>query len=452
MPRGRGGLADSLLASHQGEPGSIPSWITPGFFFACGNRAGRCRWSAGFLGDLPFPPPPPPFHFGAAPCSTQSPSSALKTSLLRAAQISSLTLLPGLTHSPFHCLCAQGDQLVGSLSVGDWFGRGFMGSEPTRAKRGKAIMEQCRNVRAGETGDPRENPLTSGHRPDRFTRTKIREWLHPTGIRTRFALEGGNDKQGGLPHRGPIEAVEVVTSDCSRRLDMAFLVGGNLRGGGNGMRGRGKREVPEKTYRPAASSYTFRKSENPCVTAGNRTRFALPTILGFLSGLLNTTADLPWRSRLVNDRSGLREALVTRLTERSGKLGNALDSGGPGFDYRSESDLISVLRVTVKHSKRHVTRPRINKYGMQWCGGRENPEKTPSFKLRKSGHTVRERAISVEFTCSEYWDMAMAMGASSGQDPCILHASNVRRKLYWEHPDNYPQSTQTHGSLYPRCR
>ncbi|KAJ8869500.1 hypothetical protein PR048_028491 [Dryococelus australis] len=25
--------------------------------FACGNRAERCRWSAGFLGDLPFPPP-----------------------------------------------------------------------------------------------------------------------------------------------------------------------------------------------------------------------------------------------------------------------------------------------------------------------------------------------------------------------------------------------------------
>ncbi|KAJ8865928.1 hypothetical protein PR048_033451 [Dryococelus australis] len=24
--------------------------------FACGNRTGRCRWSAGFLGDLPFPP------------------------------------------------------------------------------------------------------------------------------------------------------------------------------------------------------------------------------------------------------------------------------------------------------------------------------------------------------------------------------------------------------------
>ncbi|KAJ8895233.1 hypothetical protein PR048_000558 [Dryococelus australis] len=49
----------------------------------------RCRWSAGFLGDLPFPPP---FHSGAPPYSPQSPSSAFKTTLLRAAQISSLNV------------------------------------------------------------------------------------------------------------------------------------------------------------------------------------------------------------------------------------------------------------------------------------------------------------------------------------------------------------------------
>ncbi|KAJ8894435.1 hypothetical protein PR048_007089 [Dryococelus australis] len=58
--------------------------------FACGNRAGRWRWSAGFPGDLPFPPP---FHSGAAPYSSESPSSALKTSMLRAVQITLLLLL-----------------------------------------------------------------------------------------------------------------------------------------------------------------------------------------------------------------------------------------------------------------------------------------------------------------------------------------------------------------------
>ncbi|KAJ8866395.1 hypothetical protein PR048_032238 [Dryococelus australis] len=42
------------------------------------NHAGRCRWSAGFLGDLPFPQP---FHSCAATYSPRSPSSALKTSI-----------------------------------------------------------------------------------------------------------------------------------------------------------------------------------------------------------------------------------------------------------------------------------------------------------------------------------------------------------------------------------
>ncbi|KAJ8866593.1 hypothetical protein PR048_032452 [Dryococelus australis] len=60
----------------------------PAGTLACGNRAGRCRWSAGFLGDLPFSPS---FHSADALNSPQSPSSALKASLLRAAQISSLT-------------------------------------------------------------------------------------------------------------------------------------------------------------------------------------------------------------------------------------------------------------------------------------------------------------------------------------------------------------------------
>ncbi|KAJ8880585.1 hypothetical protein PR048_017055 [Dryococelus australis] len=56
---------------------------------ACGNRARRCRWSAGFLGDLPFPPP---LYSSAAPYSPQLPLSALKISMLRAVQISLLPL------------------------------------------------------------------------------------------------------------------------------------------------------------------------------------------------------------------------------------------------------------------------------------------------------------------------------------------------------------------------
>ncbi|KAJ8881562.1 hypothetical protein PR048_018045 [Dryococelus australis] len=82
--------------------------------FACGNHAGRCHRSAGFLGDLTFPPP---FHSGAAPYPPQSPSLALKTSLLRAAQISSLThsiiLLWGTLVLGFGAVC------VGNLLSGD---------------------------------------------------------------------------------------------------------------------------------------------------------------------------------------------------------------------------------------------------------------------------------------------------------------------------------------------
>ncbi|KAJ8873833.1 hypothetical protein PR048_024669 [Dryococelus australis] len=55
---------------------------------ACGNRAGRCHWSADFLGDLPFPPP---LHSGAAPYSPCSTLIGSKTSMLRAVQVSSLT-------------------------------------------------------------------------------------------------------------------------------------------------------------------------------------------------------------------------------------------------------------------------------------------------------------------------------------------------------------------------
>ncbi|KAJ8887794.1 hypothetical protein PR048_014012 [Dryococelus australis] len=53
--------AFQLVAFHLGEPGSIP-----GFSLARGNRAARYCWSAGFLGDLPFPQP---VHSGASPYS-----------------------------------------------------------------------------------------------------------------------------------------------------------------------------------------------------------------------------------------------------------------------------------------------------------------------------------------------------------------------------------------------
>ncbi|KAJ8876006.1 hypothetical protein PR048_023914 [Dryococelus australis] len=73
---GRGGMTARALAFRQGEPGFDSRWGRCRIL-TCRNRAGRGRWSAGFLWDLPFPWPP---RSGAAtfPPRVASPSSALK--------------------------------------------------------------------------------------------------------------------------------------------------------------------------------------------------------------------------------------------------------------------------------------------------------------------------------------------------------------------------------------
>ncbi|KAJ8867365.1 hypothetical protein PR048_031166 [Dryococelus australis] len=70
--------ADHTLASHHGIPGSIPGRVTEPSQVP-DDSAGRRVFSR-----IPSSPPPP--HSGATPYSPQSPSSALKTSLLRATQ------------------------------------------------------------------------------------------------------------------------------------------------------------------------------------------------------------------------------------------------------------------------------------------------------------------------------------------------------------------------------
>ncbi|KAJ8878406.1 hypothetical protein PR048_018984 [Dryococelus australis] len=72
----KGLTAKKSLSFHQGEPGSIPGGVAPGFPHVR-NRAGRCRWSAGFLGYLPFPPAPS--FPGAAPILIGSQGPAVKS-------------------------------------------------------------------------------------------------------------------------------------------------------------------------------------------------------------------------------------------------------------------------------------------------------------------------------------------------------------------------------------
>ncbi|KAJ8898093.1 hypothetical protein PR048_003453 [Dryococelus australis] len=59
----------------------LASWRGRSLILACGKHIGRCRWSAGFLRDLPRP-----FISVLLYTNLASPSSALETSILRAAK------------------------------------------------------------------------------------------------------------------------------------------------------------------------------------------------------------------------------------------------------------------------------------------------------------------------------------------------------------------------------
>ncbi|KAJ8867378.1 hypothetical protein PR048_031179 [Dryococelus australis] len=97
------------------------------------------------------------------------------------------------------------------------------------AVRSEVSMEQRRNARSGETGDPRGNPPTS-------------EFCMPT-------------------RPGRLRAISILA-----RIQVAnpLLPGVS----GTGMMGRGKRDTPEKTRRPAASSGTIPICENPVARLG----------------------------------------------------------------------------------------------------------------------------------------------------------------------------------------
>ncbi|KAJ8878843.1 hypothetical protein PR048_019432 [Dryococelus australis] len=119
--------------------------------------------------DLTFPSP---FHSGAAPYSPQLPSSALKISHLRAAQISPLTNYRISGVFVHDAECENGiEKVVDSMLPGctwkkekrEW---GFFtihvpGSPWIVSILKEVSLEQHRNAREGKTGDPRRNPQIS---------------------------------------------------------------------------------------------------------------------------------------------------------------------------------------------------------------------------------------------------------------------------------------------------
>ncbi|KAJ8871569.1 hypothetical protein PR048_027895 [Dryococelus australis] len=60
----RAAVVERLASSPPTEANRVQSPAGSLRIFASGNRSGRCRWSACFLGELPFPPP---VHSGSAP-------------------------------------------------------------------------------------------------------------------------------------------------------------------------------------------------------------------------------------------------------------------------------------------------------------------------------------------------------------------------------------------------
>ncbi|KAJ8886158.1 hypothetical protein PR048_012367 [Dryococelus australis] len=124
--------AERLACSPPTKANRVPSRPGQSQIFACGNRVGRCHWSAGFLGDLPFPQP---LH------SDATPYSSLKASLLRAAQIFSLFCLLAtcLCEKTFSQSTGQSElvyyNIVNLRFVGRHSKRSTHCSPPTKAKR-----------------------------------------------------------------------------------------------------------------------------------------------------------------------------------------------------------------------------------------------------------------------------------------------------------------------------
>ncbi|KAJ8869203.1 hypothetical protein PR048_030775 [Dryococelus australis] len=143
------------------------------------NRAGRCRWSAGFFSRVSrFSRPfiPALFHY-----SPQLPPSPLKTSLLKAALISSLSL-----HSIHSHLTSQDLAVDRHPNLSATLHSTCRNDvEFNRLEWNKLGMEQRRNAGAGGNGRSPRKPTYQWNLLARYPLAIIREW--PSGDRTQLA-------------------------------------------------------------------------------------------------------------------------------------------------------------------------------------------------------------------------------------------------------------------------
>ncbi|KAJ8890921.1 hypothetical protein PR048_010430 [Dryococelus australis] len=219
-----------------------------------GNRVVRCRWLSGFLGDLPFPPP---LHSGTAPNSLQSPSSALKTPLSRLADpekriflhlsrrnivVTTITfsrtswinenVLDGTYLKYKHHVRVSEEGVIKSREFG------VSCDLKRRLGDSGAARDDCGDLRecVGElVCNVKSRDARSFHSRERITVNTT--W--PMGT-----LGQGSAAESSMAEPTSKQASSYVTKHPSNEYE------------------RGKREIPKKTRRPAASSGTIPTCEN----------------------------------------------------------------------------------------------------------------------------------------------------------------------------------------------
>ncbi|KAJ8888795.1 hypothetical protein PR048_008287 [Dryococelus australis] len=243
--------------------------------FACGNRAGRCRWSAGFLGDLPFPPP---FHSGVASYSPKSPSLALKTSQ------NLFTNLVRIRRGP--------------RTVAEWLAHSPPTNPPGSIPAGSPDFREWESFRT--------MPLFGG-----FSR---RSPVSPTPSFRRRSVFASVILIGS-------EDLDVKTRP---NLFISLSVGKRFTGAAPECKSGGKCEIPEKTRRPASPSGTISTCENLDAPRGGKfpyaklshkkTRF-VPN-LGRVC-LTETHSCLSWLTRRREHRARMNTEVKQVLTPRT---------------------------------------------------------------------------------------------------------------------------------------